>query len=252
MRLRQIALVGQDLEKAKAEIVEVLGLGKDYPDPGVGHFGLHNAVWPIGDTFLEVVSPIQEGTTAGRLLDKRGGDGGYMVIMQIDGDMAGARKRMADIGVRIVHQTDRDDGKVAYSHLHPRDVGGAILSLDVMVPKSRWEWGGPDWEKNVRTDTSLEIVGAELQGDDPEAMATRWGQVMDRPVSYRDGAWVVGVDGGEIRFVPVTDGRGEGLRAFDVKVRDPDAVKARAAARGAVDDDGAVKLCGTRVELVKG
>lgn len=252
MRIRQIALVGEDLAKAKAEIVDVLGLGKDYPDPGVGHFGLHNAVWPIGDTFLEVVAPMQEGTTAGRLLEKRGGDGGYMVIMQLDGDMAGTRKRMADIGVRIVHQTDRDDGKVAYSHLHPRDVGGAILSLDVMVPKERWEWGGPDWQKNVKTDTSLEIVGAELQGEDPEAMATRWGEVMQRPVTYRDGQWVVGVDGGEIRFVPVTDGRGDGLRAFDVKVRDPDAVKARAKARGAVDADGTVKLCGTRVELVKG
>ena len=123
MRIRQIALVGEDLAAAKADIVDVLGLGGDYADPGVGHFGLHNAVWPIGDTFLEVVSPTQEGTTAGRLLDKRGGDGGYMVILQIDGDMAGTRKRMADIGVRVVHQTDRDDGKVAYSHLHPRDVG---------------------------------------------------------------------------------------------------------------------------------
>ncbi|MBL8554954.1 MAG: VOC family protein [Phenylobacterium sp.] len=250
MRIRQIALVGEDLDRAKAEIVDVLGLGKDYPDPGVGHFGLHNAVWPVGDTFLEVVAPVQAGTTAGRLLEKRGGDGGYMVIMQVD-DMAAARRHVADIGVRIVHETDRDDGKVACSHLHPRDVGGAILSLDAMTPKERWEWGGPDWQTNVRTDISLEIVGAELQGDDPEAMATRWGEVMQRPVSYRDGRWIVGVDGGEIRFVPVSDGRGEGLRAFDVKVRDPDAVRARAKARGAVDADGTVKLCGTRVELVK-
>ena len=252
MRLRQIALVGKDLEAAKAEIVDVLGLGQDYPDPRVGHFGLVNAVWPVGDTFLEVVSPKEEGTTAGRLLEKRGGDGGYMVILQIDGDMAGARKRMADIGVRIVHQTDRDDGKVAYSHLHPRDVGGAILSLDVMVPKERWEWGGPHWRENVKTDTSLEIVGAELQGTDPETMATRWGEVLDRPVTYADGRWRIGLDGGEIRFVEARDGRGDGLAAFDVKVRDPETVKARAKARGALDDDGAVELCGTRVELVKG
>ena len=68
MRLRQIALVAHDLEKARADIVAVLGLGPDYADPGVAHFGLENAVWPIGDTFLEVVSPKQAGTTAGRLL----------------------------------------------------------------------------------------------------------------------------------------------------------------------------------------
>ncbi len=93
MRLRQIALVAQDLQKARADIVAVLGLGADYADPGVGHFGLENAVWPIGDTFLEVVSPKQAGTTAGRLLDKRGGDGGYMTIFQVDDIAAGARTR---------------------------------------------------------------------------------------------------------------------------------------------------------------
>ncbi|MDZ4374345.1 MAG: hypothetical protein U1C74_23385, partial [Phenylobacterium sp.] len=73
MRLRQIALVARDLEAVKADIVAVLGLGGDYADPGVGKYGLRNAVWPIGDTFLEVVSPESEGTTAGRLLDKRQG-----------------------------------------------------------------------------------------------------------------------------------------------------------------------------------
>ena len=67
MRLRQIALVGKDLEACKTEIYDVLGLGQDYPDPGVGHFGLHNAVWPVGDTFLEVVAPKEAGTSAERL-----------------------------------------------------------------------------------------------------------------------------------------------------------------------------------------
>lgn len=250
MRLRQIALVGEDLDAAKAAIVDVLGLGADYPDPGVGVFGLRNAVWPVGDTFLEVVSPQQDGTTAGRLLEKRGGDGGYMVILQLDGEMAEARRRMAEIGVRIVHQTDRDDGKVAYSHLHPRDVGGAILSLDVMVPKERWEWGGPHWRENVRTDTSLGIVGAELQAEDPDAMSARWAQVLDLPREPTADGWRIGLDASEIRFVPARDGRGDGLGAFDVKVRDPQAVRSRAKARGAVGADGEVVLCGTRVKLV--
>ena len=41
----------------------------------VCHFGLGNAVIPIGKDFLEVVSPVQEDTTAGRFIDKRNGDG---------------------------------------------------------------------------------------------------------------------------------------------------------------------------------
>lgn len=247
MRLRQIALVGQDLEAARDEIVDVLGLGPAYADPGVKKYGLHNAVWPVGDTFLEVVSPTQDGTTAGRLLDKRQGDGGYMVILQTD-DLDGARARVAEQGVRIADQFDGDG--VAFTHLHPKDVGGAIVSIDHMVPRERWEWGGPDWRKNVRTDTSLEIVGAEIQADDPGAMARRWGEVLGLPA--RGDGLHLELDGGEIRFVQAFDGRGDGLRAFDVKVRNPAAVHARAEARGAVDAHGQVTLCGAQVRLIKG
>jgi len=248
MRLRQIALVGKDLEGARADITAVLGLGEAFADSGVGKYGLTNAVWPIGDTFLEVVSPRQEGTTAGRLLEKRGGDGGYMAIFQVD-DIEEARGRIAAEGVRVVDQMDRNGA--SFTHLHPRDVGGAILSIDAMEPRERWEWGGPHWKENVKTEVSTGIVGAELQGDDPGAMAAKWAAVLGRERQAMDGGWRVPVDGGELRFVPAKDGRGEGLSAFDVAVRDPEAVRATAKARGLVDPSGEVTLCGTRVRLVK-
>jgi hypothetical protein len=249
MRLRQIALVGADLAAAKADIVAVLGLGADYLDPGVAKYGLLNAVWPIGDTILEVVSPKEENTTAGRLLERRGGDGGYMAIFQTE-DLAKARARVASLGVRTIAQYDRDDG-VAMSHLHPKDVGGAIVSIDQMDPPERWEWGGPHWREAVRTDVSVSIVGAELQGEDPGAMAQRWSDVLDRPREAMEGGWRIAVDGAHLRFVQVTDGRGEGLGAFDVAVRDPAEVLARARSRGRVNAAGNVVLCGTRVRLVQ-
>ena len=153
MRLRQIALVGKDLDRIRDDITAVLGLGEAYADPGVGKYGLHNQVWPIGDTFLEVVSPQQDGTTAGRLIDKRGGDGGYMAIFQTD-DLAAARARIAAAGIRVVDQ--RDHKGAAFTHLHPKDVPGAIVSVDAMEPKERWEWGGPDWRTLfVTASTSL-------------------------------------------------------------------------------------------------
>lgn len=251
MRLRQIALVATDLEKAKADVTAVLGLGADYPDPGVGHFGLVNAVWPVGDTFLEVVSPKEAGTTAGRLIDKRGGDGGYMTIFQTP-DIEAARARAAGAGVRFVWTTDRDDG-VRASHLHPKDTGGALISFDQMDPPARWEWGGPDWERNVVTDVALEIVGAEVQADDPAAMSARWGEVLGLARSQgADGVWRLALDGGEVRFVTPADGRGEGLGGFDVKVRDVANVRERALARGCLDGGGNVVIAGTRVGLVQG
>ena len=116
MRLRQIALVGEDLAACEADIRAILGLDYAYDDPGVGTFGLKNAVFPIGETFLEVVSPKQEGTTAGRLLEKRGGDGGYMAIFQVR-DIGEARARLEAARARTVSEVDRDC--VHYSHIHP-------------------------------------------------------------------------------------------------------------------------------------
>ena len=82
MRLRQVALVAHDLAAAEAAVVDALGVELCFRDPSVATFGLHNALFPIGDKLLEVVSPTEGGTTAGRLLEKRGGDGGYMVLVQ--------------------------------------------------------------------------------------------------------------------------------------------------------------------------
>lgn len=246
MRLRQIALVARDLEAAKADVVALLGLGPDYADPGVGKYGLSNAVWPIGHTFLEVVSPKQAGTTAGRLLDKRGGDGGYMVILQVE-DMKAARALATAKGVRFADTFDGDG--FGFTHLHPKDVGGAILSVDEMDPYDRWEWGGPDWRSNVRTDVSSLIVAADLQAEDPGAMARRWAEVLGRTAEGQGEAWTIRLEAGEIRFGPIRDGRGEGLGGFEVAVSDPEALRRVAETRGLTDGEGRITLCGTRLAL---
>ena len=72
MRLRQVALVAREIEPAVEALRSVLGLGDPFRDPGVAEFGLRNAVMPLGDDFLEVVSPVQPGTSAGRWLERHG------------------------------------------------------------------------------------------------------------------------------------------------------------------------------------
>jgi len=247
MRLRQIALVARNLAVARAEITGVLGLDYAYDDPGVGKYGLCNAVFPVGTTFLEVVSPKAPGTTAERLLGKRGGDGGYMVILQVD-DLAAARARVHDAGARVVDQIDRDGA--AFTHIHPKDIGGAILSIDRMIPKERWEWGGPHWTEHVRTDVSVAVVGAELQAEDPGRMASRWAAVLGRSAEQSEDVWKIKLDEGEIRFVAARDGRGEGLGGFDVLVRSPSDARRRAQAMGLLDPKGQIMLSGARLRLV--
>ena len=170
MRLRQIALAARDLASTVDTLCEVLGIEVAFNDPGVAAFGLENGVMPIGETFLEVVSPTRADTTAGRWMERRGGDSGYMVIFQVD-ELASARERLAKLGVRVVWEGKQKGA--ATLHLHPRDVGGAIVSLDTMDEPGAWEWAGPKWRECVRTEVTRAIVGAELESPEPEKLAAR-------------------------------------------------------------------------------
>ena len=68
--MRQICLVARELAPVVDELHTVLGLEVCHRDPGVGKYGLENALFQIGHSFLEVVAPVREGTTAGRYLDR--------------------------------------------------------------------------------------------------------------------------------------------------------------------------------------
>jgi hypothetical protein len=169
LRLRQAVLAARDLDAAVEELRSALPLGEPYADPGVALFGLRNAVMPLGDTFVEVVSPAQENTAAGRFIDRRG-DGAYMAMFQIE-DLAGARERAAALGVREVWSGDFDD--ISAVHLHPGDLGAAIVSLDRPVPPESWRWGGP-WHPHGDAHTT----GLTLSARDPEALGARWREVL--------------------------------------------------------------------------
>ena len=218
MKLRQLVLVARDLEGTVGQLTGSLGIEVAYRDPGVAHFGLVNAVMPVGDQFLEVVSPAREGTTAGRYLERRGGDGGYMVIIQVP-DLAAARRRVDQQGIRVVWEGSAPG--ISGMHLHPADIGGAIVSLDEADPADDWPWAGPDWKANVSSDVVSGIAAAEIQSDAVHDMARRWGQVLGiDPVEGGDGSPVLGLDAGVIRFVSPRDDRGPGLTSIHLHAAD--------------------------------
>jgi len=245
MRLRQIVIAARDRSKVCDELADVFGLGAPFADPGVGEFGLTNAVFPVGDTFLEVVSPDRPDTAAGRFLDRRGGDGGYMNIVQTD-DLAAARARVEQLGVRVVWEIAFPD--IATIHLHPRDVGGAIVSIDASDPPRSWRWAGPDWETRSRSDVTTAVVGAELVATDPEALAQRWSQVLGRDLDATSDGPEIPLEGGRLRFAAASVAEPE-VAAYELSVVDPDAVRARARSRGLVDRDGHIAIGGTRFDL---
>lgn len=253
MRLRQICLVAPELEPAVAALTDVLGLAVCFRDDAVAKYGLVNAVLPVGQCFLEVVAPTRSETAAGRYLARRGGAGGYMVIIDVP-DIAAAERRVGALGVRVANPIMHGDTYRGLQ-LHPRDTGGALLELNWTrggeLLSGPYHPAGPDWQRSVRTDTTIALRAAELQSDDPAMLAARWGRILDRlPTPEASGDPVIALDLGTLRFVHASDGRGEGLGGIDVTVRDPAAVRNAAAVRGFSVGPDWISLCGIRVRLV--
>ena len=220
VRLRQAVLVARDLEATAALLREQLGLGEPYRDPGVVQFGLENVVFAIGDCFIEVVSPVQEGTAAGRQLERGGGDGGYMVLFDIE-DLEGARARAEQLGVRTVWQIDLPD--ISGTHMHPADLRGAIVSLDSSRPYGSWRWGGPEWTGRIGSGAPGRLSSITVALADPRTTAGRWGEVLGVEVRDGEDPHLV-LDGGEVRFTAPDAGGAEGI--VEIAVAVPESVRA--------------------------
>jgi Glyoxalase-like domain len=178
VRLRQAVLVASELEPAVVALMSELGLQEPFRDPGVAEFGLVNAVFALGDSFLEVVSPTRPDAPAARYLKRRGADSGYMAIFDLE-DLEGARERVRRTGVRVVWQIDLPD--ISTTHLHPLDMGGAIVSLDRSRPYGTWRWGGPGWTGKLGSGAAGRLAGIAVAVDDPYQTAARWAAVLGAP-----------------------------------------------------------------------
>jgi hypothetical protein len=231
MDIRQIVMVSGLRDPIVNNLCELFNFEVAFNDPGVAHFGLENAVIPIGTDFLEVVSPVEENTTAGRYLNKRGGDGGYMIIIQVD-KFEDSQKLVNEYNIKTVWETDLPKAKAM--HLHPKQMGGAILSLDWMEPKESWKWAGPNWEENI-SGPIKGIDGVEIQSDDPELMLNTWLRVLGGV--ERDHENKILLDNTWIKFSQATDGRGPGISAFSLKAENSNEIIERAQNLGFMVED---------------
>lgn len=254
IHLRQICLVAYDLASVQDELEDVLSIKPAFHDDGVSVFGLQNVLMPIGSQMLEVVAP-QPGadpmkTAAGRYIDRRGGDGGYMVITQVPDrrDQDAARARAAERKVRVAWENDRQTWNVM--QLHPRDLGSCFFEIDWDEQADmHGNWmpaGGTAWKEAVCTDTVGAITGVELQSADPVEEAKVWAYIADTQVVMDRGDPTVPLANATLRFIPDRDGRGPGLSGLELNATDAERLFAQADARGCHGPAGVITICGTR------
>ena len=247
MRIRQIVFAAASLAEGRAAVADLFQLPPPFRDAGVQEFGIDNAVFVFGDQFIEVIAPMQPGTACGRHLDRHG-DGGYMLLLQTD-DLARERRRFDALGVRSVWQGVYPD--ISAMHLHPKDVGAAIVSVDEPRPATAWRWGGPDWTLQPGGAARQRVRGLTLRSPDPERLARRWALVLGRPEALRHGAgWRVALTDGFADVVPCTaQAPLEGVAGWTLEVSDQAGVMARARSAGLPVDGDRVRLMGAELTI---
>ena len=255
MRLRQVALMAHKIAPVAGQLEHVFGLKVAFRDPGVGVFGLANVVMPAGGEFIEVLEPVRDDASGARYLARRGGDAGYMVILQ-DADAMAHRARLEAMGVRLIAKSR--DGRYRYTHFHPGDCAGVLLSIDSVEgdadwrePLSDWPPAGEQW-RDYESDVTLGVTAVTLQHRDPQAAAERWGALLDRPVARDGEAFELTLDGEAIRFAPPVDADGTGVVGIELVVDDVEDVLERAESIGVATPDGGVLIGGVTFTPVSG
>jgi Glyoxalase-like domain len=251
MRIRQIVFAARDLARSSEQIARLLGLAAPFRDPGVAEFGIDNAVFAFGDQFIEVISPVQPGTACRRHIERHG-DSPYMLILQTD-DFARDERRLDALGVRRVWRNAFDN--ISAMHLHPKDIGGAIVSIDEARPAASWRWGGPAWQTGVAPMSDAEarqrVRGLSLCGPDPQALAMCWAQVLGLgPAIASPDGWCLALQDGQAVFgVAPASGNGSRITSFSLAVTSVPAVLARAHALGLPVQGNRVMLLGAALDL---
>lgn len=249
MRLRQICLVAPHLEPLVSDLAAIFGLNVCYRDGNVAKYGLENALLPVDTTLLEVVAPFQEGTAAGRFLQRTNSRGGYMAIFACD-DPDERGRHAATLGVRTANVIDH--APYHGVQLHPRDCRAAFIEFNHTQGSDdilgAYPPAGPDWQTSIRTDVTRSLHGVEMQSPDPRGLAQHWSRIIGIPVSNADGgdAEIVLVNG-RLRFV---SGANEIMSGITMQVSNVDAVLATAKAKGYAVNGNAFLLGGVDFRLV--
>jgi hypothetical protein len=236
------------------QFAAVFGTKVAYTDPAVEIFGLKNVLLPAGGEFIEVLEPFRDDASGARYLARRGGDAGYMVILQ-DEDSYTHRDRLAAEGVRVIARNP-EGSRYRFTHFHPGDTSAVLLSIDSITgdagwrdPRSDWLAAGTKW-RDFDSDYALGISAVTIQSRDPLGACQRWSQLLDRPARTGGDGLEIGLERGAIRFVAPVDDDGTGVVGLDIEVKDGHAALDRARQAGLPVAGGAVQIGGVVVRPV--
>lgn len=129
--LDHVGIAVRDLDAAVERYRRTLGLAPTHRER-VEDQGVEEVLFPVGDSFIQLLGALGPDTPVGAFLAKRG-PGVHHVAYRVE-DVAAALARLSDEGVRLIDDAPRRGSRgTLIAFVHPRDMEGVLVEL-VQVP----------------------------------------------------------------------------------------------------------------------
>jgi len=126
MKIDHIGIVVQDIRQALEAYEGALGLAlrevREVPDQQV-----QVAFLPVGESNIELVRPLADGTGIARFLEKRG-EGIHHICLEVE-DIEAALARLREQGVPLIDETPRQGAHGRVAFVHPKGMNSVLIEL---------------------------------------------------------------------------------------------------------------------------
>lgn len=127
-RIDHIAIVVPNIEEALGFYKDALGLTVQHTERVSDPEDVIVAFLPAGDSEIELVEPVDEGSGVARYMEKRG-PGIHHIALEVD-DIGASLARLKERGMELINEepTIGSGGKLI-AFIHPRSANGVLVEL---------------------------------------------------------------------------------------------------------------------------
>jgi methylmalonyl-CoA/ethylmalonyl-CoA epimerase len=199
-RLRQVALMVQDLEEGRELYRQTLGMEACYSED-LSQYGLVNLVLPAGNgTFVELLQPASPQSAGTRFLERRG-EGPYLLIFETK-QYDRLIDQLKSLEVRITSETREENQRSAF--IHPSATNGAFVEIiEVSSGSNPWPAAGPEWQTPTQHPLTRQLRQVAVLVRDLDQATQHWEEMFGLRATAR---FQVSFTDLEIAVLPLASG----------------------------------------------
>lgn len=126
-KIEHIALAVSDLDAAISLYEEVWGLQLEHREV-VEDQGVEEAMFRLGDSYIQLLHPLSADTTVGRFIEKRG-EGLHHIAYEVE-DVSEALEHLRQRGATLIDEKPRAGSRgTSVAFVHPKGNRGVLVEL---------------------------------------------------------------------------------------------------------------------------